>query len=268
MGVSNLSFPTGGSLLSSAPSRQSRSRNSALIKLQRLLSPVNIRQKIFYGYALSIGLAILGTGSGVFWGDFYRQQAVDRLSRVEAEEQLLNRIKISAMEARSHQERLIFSLNNPKKFDVQYIQAQAQLQQVSQLIANIKSSENQLFHYSTPESVAFKTWLRTHEEIPNTYSQELKAMVEQISTNALASNDRLKAQALLLDFNTSDVAVQFDEFVQHTTKLIELASQEDEDATASLQQIQIARNLIIAASTLLSLAIAAAIATYTSRVIA
>ncbi|HEY9598244.1 MAG TPA: PAS domain S-box protein, partial [Cyanophyceae cyanobacterium] len=112
------------------------------------------------------------------------------------------------------------------------------------------------------------TWLRTHEETPKAYSQELKTMVEQIPPNSLASNDRSKAQALLLDFNTSNVAVQFDDFVQHTTKLIEIASQEDEDATARLEKIQIARNLIIAASTLLSLAIAAAIATHTSRAIA
>lgn len=269
MGVPNLSFPTGGSLLSSVPSRrQNRAKNFALIRLQRLLSPVNIRQKIFYGYALSIGIVILGTGAGLVFGDYYRQQAADQVTHAEAEEHLLNNIRITAMEARSHQERLLFSLKNPQKFETHYFQSQAQLQQVNKLLTNLKSSQNQLFGHSTTEIVAFKTWLHTHEETPKAYSQELKSMVEQISPNSLPSNDHSKAQALLLDFHTSDVALQFDDFVQHTTKLIEMASQEDEEASATLQKIEIARNLILAASTLLSLAIAAAIATYTSRAIA
>jgi two-component system NtrC family sensor kinase len=73
---------------------------------------LRIGQKISYGYALAIGIAILGTAAGQRLGDYFRKQALVQVNVAQQQQQLLQNLQNTVFEARSHAARLPTVLGN------------------------------------------------------------------------------------------------------------------------------------------------------------
>jgi PAS domain S-box-containing protein len=267
------SLPPSGKAQTSVLALHSQFSNLVMAGFQRIVSHLSIRQKIGYGYAFVIGVAVLGIGTGLSIGEYYRYQAGQKLAQTQAAEYILSRWQIAVLETKNHQQELIYQLGNPEKFDNKqfedkYLHLLKNFDKIKDSFSNIKSSKSKIFQDSTAETVELEKWLRTYGGTPQAYRQQLEAILKQL---ALANVERQAipaVEASLRDFNNTEVAIQFEGFAQDLTNLIEVDSQEEKEAAIALENIDKLRIKIISSSMLLSITIACVIATYTSRAIA
>ena len=75
--------------------------------LRRVSRRLSIGQKISYGYAIALGVAVVGTTVGFVIGDRFQRTALDRHNRAEEEVRLLHRLQASILHARTHQQQFI-----------------------------------------------------------------------------------------------------------------------------------------------------------------
>lgn len=267
------SLPPGGKARSCALALHRQFKNLVTAGCEQLVSQLSIRQKIGYGYALVVGVAVLGTGTGLSIGEYYRYQATQKLAQAQEAEYTLSRLQIAVLETKNNQQELISQLHNPEKFTkkefrYQYLRLFNHLDEIKNSFLKIKSSKSKLFQDSAAETAEFEKWRRTYEDTPQAYRQQLEAILKPITFRDVERQAIPALEASLLDFKSSDVAIQFEGFAQKLTHLIELSRQEEKEAEIALANIAKLQIKVISTSMLLSIAIACIIATYTSRVIA
>ena len=82
--------------------------------VQQRFHRLSIRQKIFYGYGLALGVAVLGTTAGLVIGDRYFQQARQQIILVDEEGSLLSSLQGELLEIQIHQQEIVPSLQQPQ----------------------------------------------------------------------------------------------------------------------------------------------------------
>lgn len=227
-----------------------------------------IRQKIGFGYALAIGIAIVGTTLGQLVGEkFYANQAREQQKLAYEEVILLSNLKIAVLETRSHQQDLIFVLENKKLFEQEHLHFKGRFDNFKQLYSQLKLYA--VNHAKDNADIAdLQKWLASYDSKVEAYNQQLEKVAEPIHQTQLQPATIPAAKALLLKFNNSELARQFESFSHDLTELVELAHREEEAAEAALEQAEVLRYKITLASLMLSVASAIAMAFYTSRAIA
>ena len=68
---------------------------------------LSIRQKIFCGYGLALGIAVLGTTAGLVIGDRYFQQARQQMILADEEGSLLSSLQGELLEIQIHQQEIV-----------------------------------------------------------------------------------------------------------------------------------------------------------------
>ena len=267
------SLPPDGKARSCALALRHQFKNLVTARCEQILSQLSIRQKIGYGYALVIGLVVLGTGTGLIIGKYYQYQATQKLAQVQEAEYTLSRLQIAVLETKNNQQELIFQLHNPEKFDKKEFEYQSlrlfnHLDDTENYFLKINSSKSIFFQDSAAETAEFEKWQRTYEQTPGAYRQQLEAILKSTHFRDVDRQAIPALEALLLDFKSSEVAIQFEGFAHKLTHLIELSSQEEKKAVIALANIGKLQIKVISASMLLSIAIAWVIASYTNRVTA
>lgn len=238
--------------------------------LGQRLSSLRVGQKIGLGYALTLGIAVSGTIAGFGVGTHYQQQTQEREQHARNEVELLHRLQSRVLQARTHQQQLIPLAQYPEKFQDEYahlLKHKAEIQEIwaelKAFVAKYHSVEDQVHH------ATILAFLQTYDPVPQLYSQELEHRVEQIRNLDLASpTDVEQAQALMLEFTNSDLALEFDGISDDLVGLIDHAYQELEVATRSDRQASEFAEKVVVASIGLSVAIAILLAVLTSRAIA
>ncbi|MCX7596719.1 MAG: ATP-binding protein, partial [Fischerella sp.] len=140
-------------------------------------------------------------------------------------------------------------------------------------IATIKQNWTELqdFIYSHAEEIdtkAFPHFLQTKIDVAEEYAQQLHKLVQQINLSKLKSPEDIeKARKLLLDFTNSPIAVKFDGISEQLADWVKISYEEYRKAEDDSRNSYVIFLLMIVGSMLFSVAIAAILATYTSRVI-
>ena len=67
---------------------------------------LSVAQKIGFGYAIAIGVGVLGTFTGTFTGDYFQHQAMEVERQVDEEVELFNELKSAVLKARIHQQQV------------------------------------------------------------------------------------------------------------------------------------------------------------------
>ncbi|MBD1878258.1 PAS domain S-box protein [Coleofasciculus sp. FACHB-T130] len=239
--------------------------------LKQLIRRLSIRQKIGYGYAVAIGIATLGASAGLLVGEYYQRQMSQQLKYAQQEAYLLNSLKIAVLEARNQQQQLIYRLGKPKEFQREVLRLVEKIEKVKKLYSQVKlfGNESQLFKHSAQEIAEVENWLKTYDGTVEVYSQNLNVILNKIDKDGgLQPETVLIIQNSLLNFTNTQEALKFDSLSDDLTKLIEVANHDEEETAIALQQVEKLRIQIIVTSMLLSMAIAAIIARYSSRAIA
>ncbi|NDJ22578.1 HAMP domain-containing protein [Nostoc sp. B(2019)] len=238
--------------------------------LGQRLSSLKVGQKIGLGYALALGIAVSGTIAGFGVGHHYQQQAEKREEHARNEVELLHRLQSRILQTRTHQQQLIPLAQYPEKFQDEYAHLLKHKTEIQTIWAELKAF---VAKSSTPQDHAHQAtipgFLQTYDRVPQLYSQELEYRVEQIRKLNLASPTNVEqAQALILEFTNSDLALEFDGISDDLVGLIDQAYQELEAAEKSNEQASKVAEKVVVTSIGLSIVIAIILAILTNRAIA
>ena len=146
--------------------------------LGQRLSNLSVGQKIGLGYVLALGITVSGTIAGFSGGEHYKQKTEDQEEHAREEVELLNHLQSRVLEVRIHQQRLIPVAQYPDKFQDEYahlLQHEAEIKEIwAEIKAFLVDPHTEAGDLPLTEIPAF---LRTYENVPQGYSQELAQRV-------------------------------------------------------------------------------------------
>ncbi|MBD2464373.1 HAMP domain-containing protein [Oscillatoria sp. FACHB-1407] len=238
--------------------------------LGQRLSSLKVGQKIGLGYALALGIAVSGSIAGFGIGHYYQQQAATHEEHARNEVELLHRLQSRVLQTRTHQQQLIPLIPYPEKFQDEYthlLNHKAETQDIwAELKRFVAVSPGMEDH---THQVVIPAFLQTYDEVPQHYSRELGRCIEQIRQLDLTSPAGIEqAQAIMLEFTNSDLALEFDGISDDLVDLIDHAYEELEEAELTQQQANEVAQTIVVTGIGFSVAIALLLAIVTSRAIA
>jgi signal transduction histidine kinase len=229
--------------------------------VKRVFHQLSIRQKIILGYGLSLGVAVLGTTAGLLIGRNRYQQARYQMIMADEESHLFSNLQGELLEIQSYQQGIVPFLNQKPRL----------LQETSELKTNVAEAEklfSQLEEFSRSTSQAdLLALLKKYDGTVSLYFQQLRTLLDQISSLVSSPQEAPKAQELILQFSRSTTALDFYEFSQELNKIAKTVRDRQEEADQAQNQASVLQALIIISSILLSTAIAATLAIYTSTII-
>ncbi len=229
----------------------------------RLVSRWSIRNKISSGYGLALGVAILGTIAGLTVGNYYETRARERAEIVQEEGIVLSDLQVNVWQVRSHQQRLITTIDRPEQFEQQYDRYREHLNRTQALIAQVRAIPED-------EAIAiagFQTWLHAYQDTVSLYDRTLSASLVRLNPQQLSPEQRDLAQQVLIDFSNSQIAREFDRLSHDLSDIVTRAWIAEEGAKADLERAAVLRMQIIMASMVLSVALAILLAFSISRAI-
>jgi len=229
---------------------------------------LRIGQKISYGYALAIGIAIFGTAAGQRLGDYFRKQALVQVNVAQQQQQLLQNLQNTVFEARSHAARLPTVLGN--SVWLQYEQDRF-LWKINE--AKILISEIEFFARQNPDKLAtgeaeFQAILKKSARVIDYYAQLINLQLKEAEVWNLQPNSIESAQLQMLRTSSGQEAIVLDNFAQSLNELISAVEIYKHQGTEALEEAEGLRNRIIIGSMLISALIAVVLADKTSRAIA
>ncbi len=234
---------------------------------------LSVRKKIAFGYAIAIGVSVLGTVTGTFIGDYYEKKAAEAERHVDEEVELFNDLQSSILKARNHQQQFISLLEKPQDLQEKYTDFLQHAENVQESWDEIKSFVKQVNkkypeHKDMKHNMAIYKFLKTYKGVPEAYFQEVDKLIKQINVLNLKSPEKIQvAQKLLLDFTNSSVALKLDRISDDLHELVEIAEEGDEEADKALIQAIYTRRLIVFGTNIISIALATLLAWYTTTTI-
>lgn len=228
---------------------------------RRVTRRLSIGDKINCGYALALGIAVLGTGAGLQIGNYYNRQARYQIEIVQEQEKLLTDLQLSVVNFRPVAD-FVPVLSQPKEFEKKSLQFNEGMAKVDALMRQLRKVAPRT------NIEGLEPFLEKYEDAVKEYSQKFVVVLKQISPPLVKPEEVSAAKQLLTDFLISKVCVDYYDISKELSDFIEAAQLKEQEATFALDKVETLRSQIIIASMLLSVAIAAISAIYTSRAIA
>ncbi len=223
---------------------------------------LSIRQKIFCGYGVALGIAVLGITAGLVIGDRYFQQARQQMVLVDEEGSLLSSLQGELLEIQIRQKEIVPFLQQP----------QALLRGISDFKTDLADAETflaQVQEFSqTSSQEDLQALFTKHNSTIAEYFEQFRALIRQILPLSSQPEGALKAQQLISKFSQSQDALKFYQFSHELSDLAKTLQKRQEEAHLAQEKAALIQAQIIIVSMVLSVAIAAILAFYTSKIIA
>lgn len=242
------------------------------VLVKQYIGSLSIAQKIAYGYSLAIGIAVLGTSIGLIVGDYYQREAQAQLTTIQNEHSLLKQLESGIWQVQFHPQQLVSVVGQPVWFKYETSKLIAKIEQLQQVIYDIKTViRNQGIKLGVEPEVFHKV-LQDYGETLNLYTQFMKTIWQEVDSVNLQQEELAVAKQRVLAANTEkkaiEIRVRFEKLSESLTQLIDAVEKQQVQANDQLLRSESLRSQIILGGMMLSLAIAAALAFYTSRAIA
>ncbi len=222
---------------------------------------MSIRTKIIYGYGVALGVALVGTASGLIIGNHYQQQALRSRQVASAERALLGSLQVDILYNRPAKQ-LSPHLQNPEAFR----------RESGKLIARINKIYDRLVQHNRSGQGAtlpgLQPLLDQYEVTVSNCATKVKEFIQTMQPLTATPEGTAKAEKLLVKIVKSPEFVKFIEFPDHLAEFYQQAEQRETATEAELIHAEAVRTQIILASLGLSVAIAVLLALYISRAIA
>jgi two-component system NtrC family sensor kinase len=229
---------------------------------------LRIGQKISYGYALAIGIAIFGTAAGQRLGDYFRKQALVQVNVAQQQQQLLQNLQNTVFEARSHAARLPTVLGNSVWLQYEQDRFLWKINEAKILISEIEFFARQNPDKLATEEAEFQAILKKSARVIDYYAQLINLQLKEAEVWNLQPNSIESAQLQMLRNSSGQEAIVLDNFAQSLNELISAVEIYKQQGAEALEEAEGLRNRIILGSMLISALIAVALADKTSRAIA
>jgi two-component system NtrC family sensor kinase len=235
--------------------------------LRRVSSRLSIGHKISYGYAIALGVAVIGTTAGFVIGDCFYQQALARQAHAEEEVQLLHRLQTGILQARTHQQQFIPLTKN-------LLLLRSEYEHFLDHSAGIDLSLSLMRMYGTSSDYrkeqhheGIPVLLQTYQGVPEAYFSQVKQLLEPVRQSDPSPSQLQALRQKLLDLTNSGLALRFDSISDDLANVISNSYTEVKEARAALLAAEMLRIQVIAGSIVLSGLIGILLAIYTSRMI-
>ena len=253
----------------SNPAHQFRVAAIAGNWLNRISRRWSIHKKIAYGYILAISIAVLGTGAGLIVGEYYDDKAVEKFRTTQKRYELMDHLEKAVLEVNVHQQRVVASPENDVyRQEDEIVQLLESITEARKLISELKLNLKDERGLSTEEAVKSKTLLQTYATELKAYSLLVEALLNKIDTDNPKSKGTQVAKPFLITMLKGELAPKFEKLSASLEELVESNLEQRKQAEATFKAAKLLRVTIIVVSMMLSIAIAAILAYYTSRAIA
>ncbi|MDM9383000.1 ATP-binding protein [Chlorogloeopsis sp. ULAP01] len=227
-----------------------------------------IHQKIGYGYFLAIGIGCLGSVAGLIVANYYRAREIRQFNHAHFQTQMLIGYRDAVIGAQLHSAYLPAVIEQPQRL----------ANTRAEFLRNIdetKKIERQItdFLESKPRRLAateatLKTLLQTYATTLNAYVQQIDAILEPINEQQLQPEQVSTLQSQLLAVMGGEKVARLDQLSGQLTNILQSAQQQEQAMTIDVEQAKGIERLIVIASMLVSVGVAAVVAWRTSRAIA
>jgi len=224
----------------------------------------SIVYKIGWGYAIAIGVAVLGITSGLTIGNYWEKQRQKFADEDHDSGVRLANLEITLLQARSRYQLLPAFLDNPVKFEETKQNLETDMKTIRKLIEEINSSPDYSNDYRKHDNL--QQLIIIYHKVVENYFQELEKVIQNNSPSSF-SEDIPKKQQLFLEFSRNEVTLKVDDFSRLIRKMRE---EEFAESRSSKEDIQKAKKLqlkIVIISIISSVFLAILFAIYTIRAI-
>ena len=259
-------------ILNFLPSSQKESNNSqsGLMGFHQCLNRLNVSQKIGFGYAVAIGIAMCGTTLGVFISDRYRSEAYHSKEHAYKQIEMIRKLQAAILQARTHQQHFIQLLNQPEELKNEYSSFLQHSATISQSWSQMQflvshSSKANLNHHDMTHDDDIPSLLKTYRGIPEAYFQNIRKVLQQIDSSGLGSPAKITAaRKLLQDFTNSTLAFKFNSISHDLNRLVKVSRDDYFKAKEARNNADKLHFWVTSSSMLLSTTLAILLAYYIS----
>lgn len=231
--------------------------------INQFLASASIRQKVFVGYALSIGLAILGTTTGLGIGQHYQKAALAELTRAQKQENLLKNLQIAILDLRSYP--YLGALAVPME-DLELVQEK--IDHAQQLLLEGEGFVREFETCSHTNTDQLLDLVKSYTIIIDSYKTLIPSLLWEIESGNLPLGALKLAQKQLLEQNNPELTTALERFFEKSDQLIRAAQVKQKQALSALNRAEQCCFGIIYSSMIASVAIAILLAIHTSNAIA
>jgi len=235
--------------------------------INRITRRWSIHQKIGYGYVLAISIAVLGSGAGLIVGEHYDDKAAEKLRVAQERHELADNLEKAVSEIKFHQQRMIISPENNVYQQDEIIKLLDSLTKARENLYELKLSLKDFKNFSGEEAAKSKTLLHICDTDLESYTQLVQSLLQKIDDDNPAPEIQAAKQDLWKT-TKGELAPKFEQLSKNLEQLVDSAIAQEKQAANTFKAAKVLRLIIILASMVLSMAIAAALAFYTSRAIA
>jgi signal transduction histidine kinase len=238
------------------------------IWINRITRRWSIHQKIAYGYVLAISIAVLGSGAGLIVGEHYDDKAAEKLRLAQERHELVDHLEKAVMEIKFHQQRMIIAPENNVYQQDEIIKLLDSISKARENLYELKLNLKDFNNFPGEEAAKSKTLLHFCDTDLESYTQLVQSLLEKIDDDNPAPKDIQTVKQDLWKTTKGELDPKFEQLSKNLEQLVDSAIAQEKQAANTFKAAKVLRLIIILASMVLSMAIAAALALYTSRAIA
>ncbi|MEJ1934912.1 ATP-binding protein [Nostoc sp. NIES-2111] len=226
-----------------------------------------IHQKIGYGYFVAIGIGFFGSLTGLVIANYYRGREVRIFNQAQEQRQLLNDYKDAVIGAQLHSSNIVAFLDDPQRLPIKK----------TEFLRNVdraKALEPKIFKFinSRPKDLAatsanLQALLQDYRFYLESYVKQIEAVLIDIQ-QPVPPQQATQVRGRLLEIMRGDTATRLDELSRKLSNILQTAELRESIRQRDVEEAKSVERLIVMASMLVSVAIAAIVAWRTSRAIA
>ena len=233
-----------------------------------LFHRLGIRQKIGLGYALVIGIAMLGAITSFIVEGYYKGKLKDQFPIDQEKSQVLTRINKNVYELKSNQEELVGLITQPSSISGEISEIRSGIFEINRQLQQLKFVPKTQNTEVQNDYLKLQDLSQKYAENLNIYAQKLEPILQTIELGRSAPQTQQALQKSLVEFSRSPEAQNLYNLSQESIALtVNLENRVSQGLKAS-EKAEIIGNQILFFSLLIAAFLGLVLAVYISWVIA
>ncbi|MEG4528984.1 ATP-binding protein [Microcoleus sp. D2_18a_D3] len=243
-------------------------QNRPQIGLKSLLGRLGIRQKIGCGYALVISIAVLGAVAGRGVESYHKQQVREKLALDRDKAEILTNLNNTVQEVRIQQQELASLTAQPQIFDRQRSEFLTRVAQMSGILEQLQTLPPTKNAEVAKDYQQLQQFAQANGKTVESYFQQVQKLLAAAKLSALNPQQQQALGRNLNNFVAGETALKLKQFSEDSAQLAVNFREKADEALRTYENAEKLGTLILVCSLLISGAIAAILAAYTSGAIA
>ncbi|HSF73916.1 MAG TPA: ATP-binding protein [Microcoleus sp.] len=243
-------------------------QNRPQIGLKSLLGRLGIRQKIGCGYALVIGIAVLGAVAGRGVESYHKQQVREKLAIDRDKAEILTNLNNTVQEVRIQQQELASLTAKPQIFDRERSEFLTRVAQMSGILEQLQTLPPTKNPEIAKDYELLQQFVQVNGKTVESYFQQVQKLLAAAKLSALNPKQQQALGRNLNNFVAGETALKLKQFSEDSAQLAGNFREKADEALRTYENAEKLGTLILVCSLLISGAIAAILAAYTSGAIA